>query len=213
MFLALNKRLANIEAEINEYKVRRAVCIEQLNDLSDKIAQIDSDLDIFDKTRLFLQKVSDTAREQIKTRLEQIVTNALQAVRGQEYSFRVRIRPSAAGRPEIDFLTVTRVGDQEIESLPSLGKGGGVIDIISTTLKFAMLEIENNAGIIWMDEPFKFVSEEYVENASSLLQYMGETSGRQIIVITHNPEFVRTSNKKIKLLQRNGRAYPVQEVE
>ncbi len=207
----LNSRLEHLKDVCKDGKMRRSLYIEQRDVLVDKVDVLADDLNIFDKTRIFLQSVSDVAREQIKARLERIVTNALQAVRGPEYSFHVKIRPTATGRPEVDFLTITDVGGRKIESLPTLGKGGGVIDVIATTLKFAMLEIEDNDGIIWMDEPFKFVSEEYVENASKLLQYMGETSGRQIIAISHDAGFIEACNRRIRVFQKDGRAYVTRE--
>jgi len=207
----LNNRLEGLKTICAESKMRRLLHIEQRDTLSAKIDTLAGELNIFDKTRIFLQSVSDVARAQTKERLERIVTNALQAVRGPEYSFHVKIRPTVTGRPEVDFLTITEVGRCKIESLPTLGKGGGVIDIIATTLKFAMLEIEDNDGIIWMDEPFKFVSEEYVENASNLLQYMGETSGRQIITITHDTGFIEACNRKIRIIQKDGQARAVRE--
>lgn len=207
----LNNRLEDLKTICAEGKMRRLLYTEQRDALIGKIDTLAEELNIFDKTRIFLQSVSDVARAQTKERLERIVTNALQAVRGPEYSFHVRIRPTATGRPEVDFLTITEVGGRKIESLPTLGKGGGVIDIIATTLKFAMLEIEDNDGIIWMDEPFKFVSEEYVDNASNLLQYMGETSGRQIIAITHDTGFIEACNRKIRIVQKDGHARAVRE--
>lgn len=207
----LNNRLEDLKTICAESKMRRLLHIEQRDTLVDKVDTLAKELNIFDKTRIFLQSVADVARAQTKERLERIVTNALQAVRGPEYSFHVRIRPTATGRPEVDFLTITEVGGRKIESLPTLGKGGGVIDIIATTLKFAMLEIEDNDGIIWMDEPFKFVSEEYVENASNLLQYMGKTSGRQIIAITHDTGFIEACNRKIRIIQEDGHARAVRE--
>lgn len=205
----LYDRLESIKTLHTESKARRALYVEQRDNLLQTVERLAADLAVFDKARIFLQSVSEAARVQAKKRLEVIVTNALRAVRGPEYSFYVKIRPNTTGRPEIDFLVITEVGGRKIESMPTLGKGGGVIDIVAATLKYAMLEVENSDGFIWLDEPFKFVSAEYVESTSKLLQYMGETSGRQIIAITHDPGFIEACNRKIRIQQKDGKAYIV----
>lgn len=201
----------DLEARLNQLKEYHARSVWQRDSLLDKqselnkeIAVINEDLLIFEKARVFLQQVSETARKAAKERLEEVVTNALQYVLGPEYSFSISLRQNVLGRPEADFLVVTKMGSKTIESLPTLGKGGGVIDVLAVALKFAMLELEASAGIIWLDEPFKHVSEEYVESAGRLLQFMGSTSDRQIVTITHNPRFAEMCNKRILLTQRKG---------
>lgn len=191
-------------SKLDNLKAYHAKAMWQKESLKDKsealraaIDTIEADMLIFEQARIFLQRVSESARKIAIDKLERIVSNALQYVLGPNYSFKVSLRQNNLGRPEADFLVVTKTGSKVVESLPTLGKGGGVIDVLAVALKFAMLEIEDNDGIIWLDEPFKHVSEEYIENAGRLLKFMGETSGRQIIVITHNPRLADMCNKTI----------------
>lgn len=180
-------RFGNLNNTYNKALWQKESLIAQTSELLKEIEVIEDNILVFEQARLFLQQVSEAARKSAAGRLEEIVTKALQYVLGPNYSFKAVLRQNNLGRPEVDFLVVTRMGSKVVESLPTLGKGGGVIDVLAVALKFAMLEIEANEGVIWLDEPFKHVSEEYIESAGRLLQFMGETSGRQIILITHNP--------------------------
>jgi DNA repair exonuclease SbcCD ATPase subunit len=87
-----------------------------------------------------------------------------------------------------------------------MGKAGGIIDILAVALKFSILELLGFDGPIWLDEPFKHVSEDYIEQAGKLLTFMGQTSARQIILITHNQHLAQMCNRLIRVVQNEGRS-------
>ena len=159
---------------------------------------------LLDKANIFLQRVSSRAREVAKTQIETSVTNALQFVFGPEYSFKITTKNGV--NAEADFFVVTNRRGKQIESAPSMGKGGGIIDILAVSLKFALLELLKYDGLIWLDEPFKHVSEDYIGKAGRLLQFMAETSGRQIILITHNEQLAKMCARTVIVTQENGRS-------
>lgn len=202
--------ILELTAELNKLKVlhaklsgQRELLLKEMEDKTLELQKVKSSMELFDKSRLFLQHVSEAARHVAKVQIEEIVTKALQYVFGPNYSFKIDIR-STTTRPEADFLVVTKYGSRTVESLPTAGKGGGIVDILAIALKFSLLELVGFDGPIWMDEPFKHVSEDYIPAAGKLLTFMGETSGRQIIIITHNPRLAEMCNRTITVVQKNG---------
>lgn len=202
--------LDDIRSELDNLRLMRASLVgrrdlitEAIQSLNKELESINSNIETFEKTRLFLQKVSETARNVAKVQIESVVTRALQYVFGDHYSFKIDIR-STASRPEADFLVVTKHGSKTVESIPTTGKGGGIVDLLAVALKFALLELVDYDGCIWMDEPFKHISEDYIPAAGKLLTFMGETSGRQINIITHNPRLADMCNKVNHVGQKNG---------
>lgn len=168
------------------------------------LAKIDEDITVFDKCRVFLQTVSEYARKQAAARIEEIVTNALRYVFGDNYSFKIELSTTAAGRSDAEFLVVTKHKDRTIVSRPHLGKGGGIVDILAVALKFSILEIMNYDGPIWMDEPFKQVSKNYTQLMGRLVQFMQQSSERQITIITHNDELAEMCANNLLVRQTNG---------
>lgn len=177
---------------------------EQKEELEIQLEKIEAEMEVFDKARLFLQHVSESARVIARDRIQTIVTKALQYVFGTSYSFKITLHKDSVGRPGADFLVITKQGSTIIESMPSLGKGGGVIDILAVSLKFAMLEIEDNDGPIWLDEPFKHVSKDYIPAAGRLMQFIYETSSRQVNIITHNTVLAASCKNQIVVSQAKG---------
>jgi DNA repair exonuclease SbcCD ATPase subunit len=196
--------------EIGELKLMHAklsgqmsLVYKELQDFTVELAGIHETLEIIDKSRVFLQKVSEAARHVAKIQIEKIVTKALQYVFGPHYSFRIDVKYTVS-RPEAEFLVITDYKNRTVESIPTSGKGGGIVDLLAVSLKFALLELFNYDGPIWMDEPFKHVSKDYIAEVGRLLAFMGETSQRQLVIITHNDGLAEMSNKCIRVLQKNG---------
>lgn len=194
----------NLEKRLEKCKWERDSLIKQLEQATADLATENSSIDIFDKSKLFLQSISESARGVAKARIEVIVTDALQYVFGQAYSFEIVIRHTNSGRPEADFLVCTNFNGRIIKSTPGLSKGGGVVDLLAIALKFSILELMNYDGFIWMDEPFKHLSKKYRPLVAKLLTFMHETSGRQIVIITHSPELAGMCDRILNIRQTNG---------
>lgn len=171
-----------------------------INDLANE----NESIEIFDKSKLFLQAISESARNIARVRIEEIVTSALQYVFGKNYSFKITVRNTSSGKPETDFLVCTVSNNTIIESTPSLSKGGGVVDLLAIALKFAILELIDYDGFIWMDEPFKHLSKRYRPLVGKLLKFMQETGGRQLIIITHSAELAEVCEKVLTVRQIQG---------
>ena len=90
-----------------------------------------------------LSQVSKVAREKAKTHLESIVTEALVYILGNDYKFVIDLGESG-GKPTCEFYVETTVNGEVSRQKPEQACGGGVVDIISTALRYAYLEIFND---------------------------------------------------------------------
>ncbi len=203
MLKELNNDLNKFKIEVAKIEGRYAFLNKTFFNLEKELQETNHSIEIFEKTRIFLQKVSEAARHVAKLQVEDTVTKALQYVFGTNYSFKIDIK-STNHRVEADFLVVTTHGDRTIVSMPTTGKGGGIVDLLAVSLKFAILELMDFDGPIWLDEPFKHVSKDYIDMVGRLLTFMGKTSRRQIIIITHNSELAQMCNKTIHITQEKG---------
>jgi len=184
---------------------KKELLAQELRECVAGLARTQNSIEIFEKAKIFLQQVSETARALAKARIETVVTKALQYVFGLQYAFKIQLKYTPS-RVEADFLVVTNYGNKTVENYPTTGKGGGIVDLLAIALKFSILELVNFDGPIWLDEPFKHVSEDYIPAAGRLLTYMGEMSSRQITIITHNPRLAEMCNKVITVAQTEGKS-------
>ena len=206
MFKDIEKDLSSHYIALGKLQGTLDTYNSQLVIIDAEMRTVRNQIELLDKVRIFLQKLGEVAREEAKRRIEEVVTYALQYVFGPHFSFRIILRGTIV-RPEADFFVVTKYGDREIINSPEGSRGGGISDIVSTALRFAMLELEEPEieGSLLLDEPFKHVSEEYREAARNLLLYMVTASSRQVVIITHDPKLAAAAQKVIGIrLSENG---------
>jgi DNA repair exonuclease SbcCD ATPase subunit len=138
---------------------------------------------------------AEHARMQAKQQLETLVTNALKYVFGPAFRFEIELSDHG-GNPTSDFYVVTEWEGQTVKNKPQDARGGGVVDIVSLALRIALLETikPRLEGPIILDEPGKHVSEDFIIPMIEFLKSVGETFGRQIILVTHNVHLTESAD-------------------
>lgn len=161
-------------------------------------------LGLNDKVLLLLQKTSEFARQQAKTRIEEIVTSALSVVFDQSYIFRISLEVRS-NRPEADYWLESGDVITQLKP-PDYDKGGGVIDVITLALRLAIAELSNVQGPIMLDEVGKHVSAEYAPNVAFFLKEYSRKFNRQIILITHNEALAEIGDVSLSVSQLDGKS-------
>lgn len=169
---------------------------EQKLKLEETLQRVLDNIDILEKVRILLQKVSEYAREQSRQQIESLVTNCLQYIFDSNIEFKIEIE-EVRGRPEAEFYVVSNINGDVIRTKPQEARGGGVIDIISLAVRIAMLECSSLEikGPIILDEPAKHVSDDYITQVAEFLKQVSTMFGRQIIMVTHNRHLSEIADK------------------
>lgn len=202
------------EAKIHFYnqKGKREQLIEQKTSLEKSLQKALDNIDILEKVKVLLQKVSEFAREQSRIQIEALVTNCLQYIFDSSLEFKIEIN-EVRGRPEAEFYVVSKYGGTEIKTKPQEARGGGVIDIISLAIRIAMLECSNldNKGPVILDEPAKHVSEDYINQVAEFLKQVTQMFNRQVIMVTHNRHLSEMADLWYRIEMNNGVSVVSQE--
>ena len=187
----LSSRLKKIEIKNATLKEKR----DELNEAIEiKKAEIKSKEELamlMTQANILLQYTSQYKREAVVKQIEDLGTFALKFVLGDHMSLRVEMGDMSqkAGVMKIEIYAVERLANgDEVVRTPEENYAGGIVDVICTALRIAMLQIYEPEidGPILLDEPGKHVSEEYLERFSQFLKEMNKQFGRQIIFVTHN---------------------------
>jgi len=131
---------------------------------------------------LVSQEVAQMTQEELEFQVSALVTNALESIFPDPYEFKVEF-DIKRGKTEA-VLFFTRNGEA-ID--PLTAAGGGIVDVAAFALRLSsfLISLEKPPGIIVLDEPFRFVSEEYQPAVAELMEEMAEKLGIQFIVVTH----------------------------
>jgi hypothetical protein len=189
---------------VEKRQTERNVYQKQLDDEMLRHAEAEKNLGVNDLVQILLQKTSDYARQQAKSRIEDIVTSALTVVFGQGYRFWIDL-VVRANRPEADYWLEKDGVATKLEP-PDYDRGGGVADVISMALRLAVAELDGVKGAFWLDEIGKHVSAEYAADVAFFLKEYSQKFNRQIILITHNTTLAEAGEVSIGVTQKAGRS-------
>jgi DNA repair exonuclease SbcCD ATPase subunit len=205
--------LIQIEAEINNLKIQYQRASGRLDELkaqqSDKeqnLVQAKKDVELWQQVQLLLGWVSEESREQLKERIQETVTAALQAILcNDQIQFNIEIK-TINGKPSAEWSVVSCYGDKAVSANPEDARGGGISDIVSLALRLSMLELSRPKpqGAVFLDEVGKHISAEFAPNVASFLQQYAEKTGRQIILITHQVALAEVADVRYQVKQVNG---------
>ncbi|NMB34228.1 MAG: ATPase [Clostridium sp.] len=179
--------------------------VERKLTLETQLQKTLDNIDVLEKVRILLQRVSEHAREQSRAHIESLVTNCLQYIFDSNLEFRIEIE-EVRGRPEAEFFVVSNLDGMTIKTKPQDARGGGIIDIISLAIRIAMLECSDLElkGPIILDEPAKHVSDDYITQVAEFLRQVTYMFKRQVIMITHNRHLSEMADKWYRVEMNNG---------
>lgn len=178
----MNSSLASLEGKLSLSK-------EQLKENTEKVDKLNANKELYEKCAEFLSFVEKTSQEFIKESFESVVTHAMQYLYGEECSFQLEFgKRGKLG--ELKFNIITK--DLKSPADPLDTEAGGILDIVSLALRLVLLEISNPRveGAIILDETFKHLDSNKLENASNFLDFINKKFKRQIIFITHHEKFI-----------------------
>lgn len=194
----LENRVNSIGEELSSTKGKCEILTEQINTSENKLNKLKEDKETYTKAVELLTIVQKTTSAKIKAGLENIVTYALRYVFNSDYGFQLEFS-KRGNLSEVKFNVKTT--NCKTYSDPLLSEGGGILDILSLALRIAILELYKPKieGFVALDEPFKQVSVEYLDNCRKFIKAINQRINRQIIIVTHKEELITNAEHLIKI--------------
>lgn len=143
-------------------------------------------------SRDIMVAVSILSQSEFKTVIESLVTQMLQYVFGENYSFLMENKLFRDQSETHMFV----VKDGKKRSLRD-EQGGGVLDVVSIALRIVFWAIDTacTEPFLVFDEPAKFVSKDKLELVSEILKSISDMLGLQILLVTHEEDLVKAADK------------------
>jgi DNA repair exonuclease SbcCD ATPase subunit len=177
--------LLSINNKIIALQTRRDLYTQRLQELRSQDQSSRSLFEIGDMSGKFLVQFSDSLRDEVKLKIESIVTQILQDVmEDKSYEFKIAF-DNKRGMVNAEFLLWYRDQKQSVDIVDA--SGGGIVDICSAILLFVFGQLNSpSADFIILDEAAKFLSTDKVPNFFRLLTMLAEKYNKQIIYATHH---------------------------
>ena len=192
--------LRDFRSKLDTMKAERGLLEKQLAAEQTRLEDLQAESSDLDKARAIIQQAALDTQENLRVRIEDLVTTALLAVfQDKDLGFHVEFE-SKAGRT-ICNLTVSEDGHQVD---PLLGHGGGPCDIASFALRCAFWSMDRTRPVLILDEPMKCLSRDLVPLAADMIKMIADELGLQIIMVTHVPEFIGIADKVFEVTHSKG---------
>ena len=148
-----------------------------------------------------LQQCNVTSRDYVKEEVEKLTTQALQSIfEDPKLSFTINF-VSKRNQIEAEFLLSRGQGSND-DILYAYG--GGVVDVVSISLRIILSQLLQLKGPLILDEPGKNISAQFIENFGRFLDEVSRAFNRQIILVTHNERLAAFATNRITVTQTNG---------
>ena len=188
--MSLIKLRKTVNEGLTEYRLFKSQYKEKLNTKKD-LEQLS--LEIIQAQEI-VQSVAKTIQEEAHNQIASIVSQCLEIVFEEPYAFHILFEQK---RNRTEARLVFERDSLQID--PMSAAGGGVVDVAAFALRLSclMLSKPKLRRLLVLDEPFKFVSQEYRSNVREMLERLSEELQVQMVIITHINELV--TGKEINL--------------
>lgn len=194
-FETLGLLINETDSKMNELTIMRKENFNSQGSIQDEVTRLESDIVTLDKVSSLFKHLLDALLDEKKQEVQHLVTYGLKSVfTDQDLKFHINIEPKY-GTISTSFKT-EMVGVAEGDVLESFG--GGIVNVESFLLRIITLFQTKLAPFLFLDETFSNLSDEYVENCSSLLKNLCEKLGLTIFLITHNELMLSNADKVYK---------------
>ena len=195
--------LLRAENKLLFLKEQKATVEEQFEETQNQIKQLEDNESLFLKASSLLQFVSEKTREQSITRIEFIVSQALQEVLDNK-----NLKFKIVFENKRNIVTAEfKIWDDELQKELNINKSeaGGIKNIVGAILRLLVLDLYHPkiSGPIVMDEIGANISKEYQARFGKFLQQYSQLTGRQIILVSHHDLVKEHADRTIRI-QRVG---------
>lgn len=186
----VNKKIANITNKINnaKYSVEQSKTSLKTNEL--ELNETNKYISMLTTSQKIVQEmIANFSIERIKV-LETIVTKCLKTIFfDKNLGFEVEIVDKRNTKNVYFYITEENDGQKNKFPLTTSSVAGGILVITSFMLQVYFIKYFNLPPIIFLDEAFSQVSDQYINVLHQFLSELKEAYGIIIVLITHDPRF------------------------
>ena len=184
---------------LEQQKGQRTQIEASLENLSDQLRESKRSLIRHEKAREIVREVGLKTQQQLQFHISDITSLALEAVFPDPYELKVEF-VQRRNKTECDLLFVR--DDMEID--PIEASGVGAIDVAAFALRIASWSMmrPHSRNVIILDEPFRFLSTNYQEQASNMIKEISDKLGLQFIIITHEENLTPSADRIFQVKKR-----------
>jgi DNA repair exonuclease SbcCD ATPase subunit len=190
-----------IRSRIERLRGSQSILQRQKETSRTAIKENSRELRRYEQAREIVREVGLKTQQQLQYHISDITSLALEAVFDNPYELKAEF-VQRRNKTECDLYFVR---DGMIAD-PQSASGGGAVDVAAFALRVASWSMQNPRlrNTIILDEPMRFLSDDYQEQASKMLKEISDRMGIQFIIITHEQTLSEYADKTFQVKLRKG---------
>ena len=193
--------VSQLRNNLERLKGQKIQVRKSLVEVKQEFKEAKRSLHLHEKAKEVIRIVGLETQTKLKFHIEDIVSLALEAVFPKPYELKLNF-VQKRNKTECD-LTFVR---DEMEIDPIEASGVGTIDVAAFALRIASwsMNVPHTRNTIILDEPFRFLSKNYQEQASVMIKEISQKLGIQFIVVTHENALTESADKIFEVSIKKG---------
>lgn len=185
--LEVQSRLPEIRSALESQQGARNLLVSQRESLHQDIEAINERIENLKLIETYLAQFADERQAQVYQQIEATVTEGLRSVFDEDLRLEVSTK-LVGSRSETVFTLVSHTDKGELRTSIMDARGGGVAAIVGFLIQAVLVLLTPNLRpIIFLDETFRNVSEEYQAPLGEFIKGLCERTGLQVVLVTHQP--------------------------
>lgn len=174
--------LSPVQALFSELDIKRQI-LETVEARTRKdIVDLGEEMVLLEKTSDVLNSLAKTSREKTIGLIETLVTHALRSIWEEPFDFRIEtVEKRGVTQDQPKLLK------DGVEASIMDGHGGGIVNVVAFVLRLIFILKKKPAlrKVVFLDEPFAYVSANYQPKVGELLRELTEKLGIDMLMVTH----------------------------
>lgn len=193
--------LSEVRNKLERLKGKKMELERSIKTLRTEIKQERKMSEDLQKAYEIIRIVGFETQQQLQFHISDITTLALESIFPEPYKLKLDL-VKRRNKNECDIL-FERNGDT---FKPLDSSGVGTVDVAAFALRIASwsMAVKRTRNTIILDEPMRFLSAEYQENASEMIKEISKKLGIQFIIITHEPTYASYADRTFTVTIKNG---------
>lgn len=190
----LQKRKQAFDQRVGEARIIKS----HIDNFTAEVEVLGEEVELMAKVSAVLHELSVSVQGRFLSSIEALISEGLSAVFEVPIAFKI-ISTTRNRQVNLDFELVNE--DGTVTDLMD-ARGGGLVSLCGVLLRVVMVRLmaDRVRQILLLDEPLAMLSAEYVPAAGELIQKLSQELGIQVIMVTHQPEFMDSADTAYELV-------------
>jgi DNA repair exonuclease SbcCD ATPase subunit len=187
---SLSSRYDIFKRQLEKGVLYRELLTKKMSDVEAEIKSLRYDADLYAKSaEIFKKWLEDSIASNVTSISDLATTGLAHIITDQSLKFNI-VQESKYNRLSMRFS----VEESGVAGDPLNSFGGGAAVVISLILRLAIMQKMKMSNLLILDESMVALANAYVPNAAEFMRRLSEDTGINILMVTHNPEFLAHSH-------------------